>query len=1382
PASPAPPESDDDEEPPAWPSELSSLLTARRLQQQQLLQQQQQGPGQMSGLQQLSQTQGSLQGPPSSPASPHTPHSLFETLQASRPEAASPVWLFPGVSRPVTGETVATALAWVNDLLADPGKLVAWAQPISRIHELMVELSWTPKAPGCRRAAVLLCQRLPAREPTQSEGILPFITPAGTAAPSRAVSRAISRNVSRAASRRIRSRAVSRNNTLGRAGTAAGTTSGGSGAGGGGVRVPSRLSVAGVEGEETLGRLSPSSPIGLRQTSSITLGAEPHVAFGEAATGAPASVAAAAGTAAVSSSSPPPSPAALTPEATFGETAAAAVLGGGGSDGTIRAPEESALLLSPAAPEHRPRSSLTRSGQGRSGGAGGGGAAAAAAAGLTGNNSSTDGVRWSYSVASRRPAAESAAQSDSDLEGQPRSRTSPQSRSNDGVAPGAEEEDEEWSTVAGPEPPDLGFPIFVVVHELPPLPTTSFPPGSPAAAAVNGPNYLLACHLYQKHLEGLMYEQAREEMEQLPMSYFERLADMYGGFTQVVESPSEIGAALVLATSCAVSGRYLRQLRLVARGSLLRDQHPAKLPPALPLGEPLSLLVRLSRMQPGAALVLHGVWPSGKPAHVEVSVDPRSRTAGQLLTVLCALSEVSELFNELPPLGKPRNGREHNPAANAALIAALAAAASSNAANGTNGPTGHHGHHGTHHHHGPGHHGHHHHGRQSQSNSQLQLVAPAAAAFAAAWASSKQLAARKRATQRSLAFNLVTPFTAMALISMTLSGNRGLIVHTLQTTTSRPSDYRQGHFMWPAPIMAVMAAAAKEAAAAAAQLVAAAAAANGAASGAPNDPKQPGATSSGGAAAAGLGSTTASGALSTKTSQQLQLTAPQQQQPYEFSAELAAAMAMMAGGGGGGGVAALTPPVVAPPPPPPPASSARERYRLHPHGGKEQADAAEPPPLPPQPPEAAILAALVRAVISSEGEGSGSEASDPQQLQQQQQQQQTQLGSPLLAGSRRGSGRAGSSRSGSARRRRMLLELSGMLVAVQQGSAASAQQAASGRASSAEPHDLHPGSSTTATGAAAGAAAVPAGVLHLNRTDGASSTTPPAAPSPPPSPAMRTSFTQAPPPPAIRPVSRLHSAPLPQHPHQQHPHPSPGRGRETPTPQVQDSSPLTASSGLPLPPLPPLPPQPSLPSSSKPLSYHPSQPAPPLPPSGSLQSPPLPSAPSPQPPGPPSPPLEAIKALQGPIGPPLTATSLATAHLLTVIGRLSMLQQADGSWPAVAEVEELVVSNGRHLVVPVLGGPKPATPAEKMAADAREARLRESLTQLRETALRGAVRGPAWSTVLALALLRGKYGSHRMAWIPLEAKAFAWLERKWPPPAACGISPPAAIMRVSALL
>lgn len=66
---------------------------------------------------------------------------------------------------------------------------------------------------------------------------------------------------------------------------------------------------------------------------------------------------------------------------------------------------------------------------------------------------------------------------------------------------------------------------------------------------------------------------------------------------QVAASPLEVGSALVLAASCAVNGRYLRDLKLSTRGAVLREQFPQRLPPAMPLGEPVTLLVRLTKMQ-----------------------------------------------------------------------------------------------------------------------------------------------------------------------------------------------------------------------------------------------------------------------------------------------------------------------------------------------------------------------------------------------------------------------------------------------------------------------------------------------------------------------------------------------------------------------------------------------------------------------------------------------------------------------------------------------------------------------------------------------------------------------------------------------------------------
>ncbi|GIM02920.1 hypothetical protein Vretimale_7715, partial [Volvox reticuliferus] len=75
----------------------------------------------------------------------------------------------------------------------------------------------------------------------------------------------------------------------------------------------------------------------------------------------------------------------------------------------------------------------------------------------------------------------------------------------------------------------------------------------------------------------------------------------------------------------------------------------------------------------------------------------------------------------------------------------------------------------------------------------------------------QQQAAKRRATNKALAFNLVTPFTAMALVSMTLISNRGLTVQTLQTTQGRTADQRHA-FVWPAPVMGALTAAAKDAA------------------------------------------------------------------------------------------------------------------------------------------------------------------------------------------------------------------------------------------------------------------------------------------------------------------------------------------------------------------------------------------------------------------------------------------------------------------------------------------------------------------------------------------------------------------------------------------
>ncbi|GIL68865.1 hypothetical protein Vafri_22086, partial [Volvox africanus] len=90
-------------------------------------------------------------------------------------------------------------------------------------------------------------------------------------------------------------------------------------------------------------------------------------------------------------------------------------------------------------------------------------------------------------------------------------------------------------------------------------------------------------------------------------------------------------------------------------------------------------------------------------------------------------------------------------------------------------------------------------------------------------------------------------------------------------------------------------------------------------------------------------------------------------------------------------------------------------------------------------------------------------------------------------------------------------------------------------------------------------------------------------------------------------------------------------------------------------------------------------------------------------------PFPSPKLTMGPYTPPISASVSGEAHQLTVLGRLAVMQAADGSWPAVPELEELVVSNGRNLVIPIFGSPKSSTQAEKNAAEVRETRRREAL-------------------------------------------------------------------------
>ncbi|GIL68859.1 hypothetical protein Vafri_22085, partial [Volvox africanus] len=493
-------------------------------------------------------------------------------------------------------------------------------------------------------------------------------------------------------------------------------------------------------------------------------------------------------------------------------------------NGAVQSPTVGRFARGASPEPYRPRSSLARGGQGRTGG------------------NAADGVRWSNGVVSnprgRRgggsgnlgTAAGSGGEtelSDSDLDAAGRQRATGPSPlrgtggggAADGTGTGTSGDDEEELSTGPPavDPPDVGFVVFVVVHELSsPSSNMLLAAGLGAAAAFNSnsPSYLLAYHLYQKHIEALLYRQARDEVEQLPLSYFERLADLHGGFMQVVRSPLELSSALVLATSCAVNGRYLRQLRVVARGSVIREQFPAKLPPALPLSEPLSLLVRLSRMQPGAVLELQGTWPNGRLAHMELSVDPRLRTTGQLLPLLCALSEISTLLKDVPfavPRVSAVGGNNANNASGVGgggsaggvggvggvtrissqtlssglPLAAAAAAATASAA-----------------------------GASSIASASAATSTAAATAAAPGWpplrVTPQQQAAKRRVTNKALAFNLVTPFTAMALVSMTLISNRGLTVQTLQTTQGRTPDQRHA-FVWPGPVMAALTSAARDA-------------------------------------------------------------------------------------------------------------------------------------------------------------------------------------------------------------------------------------------------------------------------------------------------------------------------------------------------------------------------------------------------------------------------------------------------------------------------------------------------------------------------------------------------------------------------------------------
>ena len=440
-------------------------------------------------------------------------------------DALPPMWFFPSGARPVTAETVAAAIAWVGSLVTDANNLVLWAQPMPRTHLLLSGLAAAyPRVPGYRRAAVLLCQHLKPHEravrrysyggngsnyttPRQGRSV------AGSRAVSRAVSRAASKRggmLSRSTSKKNLSRALSRMGTLRERAVAAAAAAvveeGEEGAGADGA-----LGEPGVEeGDRTASALEAAvaalaSRSGGRAVVTSVSGADP----GLAGAGAPA--------AHVAFGEPPPPLAHLRQAEDRGEEA-------GDMPGPVRSESPA-----PQPSRQRPRSSIARSGQPRSGL-------------VTG--SGTDGVRFGpfgdgsappmlERSRSRPRAATDLGISDSD----PDSRVMRGSgfRSADGAAAYAALREEDKAEAArNPDPPRLGFPVFVVVHELA-MPPLSGPAGGGGGGlyGASGPSYLMAYHVYQKHLEGLLYEQAREDVQQLSLGYFRGMAEAEGGFLQV---------------------------------------------------------------------------------------------------------------------------------------------------------------------------------------------------------------------------------------------------------------------------------------------------------------------------------------------------------------------------------------------------------------------------------------------------------------------------------------------------------------------------------------------------------------------------------------------------------------------------------------------------------------------------------------------------------------------------------------------------------------------------------------------------------------------------------------------------------------------------------
>lgn len=123
------------------------------------------------------------------------------------------------------------------------------------------------------------------------------------------------------------------------------------------------------------------------------------------------------------------------------------------------------------------------------------------------------------------------------------------------------------------------------------------------------------------------------------LEYLDTLARCHAGFYAESKDQADIVASAHLALRCALSGRYLRDPWLSARGAIVRGMHPTPLPQALPLSDQLQLLVRLACLAPGAALQLHGLLPDGCEVVLGQSLEPKdSKMAGCMLPIMQALT------------------------------------------------------------------------------------------------------------------------------------------------------------------------------------------------------------------------------------------------------------------------------------------------------------------------------------------------------------------------------------------------------------------------------------------------------------------------------------------------------------------------------------------------------------------------------------------------------------------------------------------------------------------------------------------------------------------------------------------------------------------------